>query len=358
MRVVSRPTAEVPPAVNVAATLTLAQAARMIREAVKDRSYRATALGLEVGRYYRWKRNEWGATPSTLRDYEGILGRLCIHHADLALADFEPPVGTERVREFWDHYWGDRTPRTRAKVLSVLRDFFAWAVRERDLVGNPTLPIQSPKRRGVERAVFSKQIVKKIIAGQASLADQLACRLILEYALRKSELAAVRFKHFDFERERLTVFGKGGKVRSVPLIDDHFWRDLGVVQLERRPEPDHFLLPKPPMTRRVGTWPEYRYAVVREFPDVPISATTLHRWWYARLVEANVITEGTTSGEGMHRGRHTALTDLTRFPGANLKHVQLFAGHASESTTADIYAHLDDVDLELVLRAKREADES
>jgi integrase len=326
----------------------------MIREAVKDRSYRATPVGLEVARYYRWKRNEWGATASTLRDYEAILARLAIDHADLTLADFEPPVGTERIREFWDRHWAERTPRTRAKVLSVIRDFFAWAVRERGLQGNPTLAIQAPKRRGVERTVFSRQIVQRIIAGQSLLSDRLACRLILESALRKAELAAVRFKHFDLERQRLTVFGKGGKVRSVPIVDRHFWRDLGVLQLERMPEPDHYLLPKPPMTRRVGSWPDYRFAVVREFPDQPISATSMHRWWYARLVEAGVISDGTTSGEGMHRGRHTALTDLTRFPGANLKHVQLFAGHASEATTADIYAHLDDVDLELVLRAMYE----
>ena len=52
------------------AWLTLGEAARIIREAVKDKSYRATPLGQLVGRYLRWFRNEYGATPSTLRDYE------------------------------------------------------------------------------------------------------------------------------------------------------------------------------------------------------------------------------------------------------------------------------------------------
>ena len=51
------------------ASLTLGEAARIIREAVKDKSYRATSLGQLVGRYLRWFRNEYGATPSTLRDY-------------------------------------------------------------------------------------------------------------------------------------------------------------------------------------------------------------------------------------------------------------------------------------------------
>jgi hypothetical protein len=106
--------------------LTLADAARMMREALKDRSYRASPLGLEVGHYCRWKKNEWGARPETLRDYEAILAKLALDHADLDLGDFEPPVGTERLREFIDNRWGERTGRTRAKVISVLRDFFAY----------------------------------------------------------------------------------------------------------------------------------------------------------------------------------------------------------------------------------------
>ncbi len=52
--------------------LTLGETARIIREAVKDKSYRKTPLGQLVGRYLRWFRNEYGATESTIRDYEAI----------------------------------------------------------------------------------------------------------------------------------------------------------------------------------------------------------------------------------------------------------------------------------------------
>jgi hypothetical protein len=74
---------------------------------MKDKAYRATPLGLEAARYYRWKKNEWGATVETLRDYEAILAKLALDHADLELADFEPPMGTERLREFIDNRWGN-----------------------------------------------------------------------------------------------------------------------------------------------------------------------------------------------------------------------------------------------------------
>ena len=65
------------------ARLTLGEAARIMREAVKDKSYRSTPVGLEVAHFIRWFRNEYGATTETLRDYEAILAKLAIDHADL-----------------------------------------------------------------------------------------------------------------------------------------------------------------------------------------------------------------------------------------------------------------------------------
>ena len=83
-----------------------------MREAVKDKSYRSTPVGLEVAHFIRWFRNEFGATSETLRDYEAILAKLALDHADLELHDFEPPEGTTRLREFIDERWGDAAPRT------------------------------------------------------------------------------------------------------------------------------------------------------------------------------------------------------------------------------------------------------
>jgi hypothetical protein len=55
------------------ARLTLGEAARIMREAVKDKSYRSTPVGLEVAHFIRRFRNEYGATAETLHDYEAIL---------------------------------------------------------------------------------------------------------------------------------------------------------------------------------------------------------------------------------------------------------------------------------------------
>jgi integrase/recombinase XerD len=319
--------------------LTLADAARMMREALRDRSYRSTPLGLEVARYYRWKKNEWGATAETLRDYEAILAKLALDHADLKLCDFAPPVGTERLREFIDNRWGERTPRTRAKVISVLRDFFAWAVRDRGLTGNPAVPIFRPRKRDTARGTFTPADVAKVVAAQTRQRDRVALLLLFRLGLRKGELARVQFKHYD--GRRLTMFGKAGKVRYLPIVDSGLRLELERHILDRAPAPDEFLL----YPEKIG--PEFYggpLATIWEDRLRPMSSTAMHRWWVGCLQRAEL------PHRPMHEARHTAITEFLRRTG-NLKLAQLLAGHADIGTTANIYAHLDTTDLEAALRA-------
>src|SRR4051812_1420772 len=99
--------------------LSLAEAAETLRAAMRDRSYRATPVGVLVARYIRWLRNEWGATPATIRDYEGVLARMA-----LTLADREPlTVTIDDLREVID-LWAEGEARTRQKVTSIIRSFW------------------------------------------------------------------------------------------------------------------------------------------------------------------------------------------------------------------------------------------
>lgn len=333
-----------------ATVLTLAEAARTLRDATKDKSYRATPLGLEVARYVRWKRNEWGAASGTIRDYEAILAKTASYFADLDLPDFEPPVGQERLRECWDHFWGDRTARTRSKVRSVWVDFFDWACRERGLHGNPARVLAAPKRRDVKRDVFSESFVRKVISSQTYLADRLGCILILEYGLRRAELGGVRFQDFDFERRRLAVTGKGSKVRYVPVVEDAFWRDLGALTLEIQAQPEHHLLYSRKGSNQAGP-------ASRDHTRL-VASQTVHRWWYRCLHQAGYVGSDRDKdfrGFNMHRGRHTVATDVLRKTG-NIVAAQKLLGHSDIQTTARAYAHFDDSDLARVLESIRQVE--
>lgn len=327
--------------------LTLAAAARIVREAVKDKSYRAYPLGGEAGHYLRWKRGS--LTSSSYRDYEACLDKLARYFCDLELTDFEPPVGTERLEEFIDQQWGDRAPRTWNKNLSILRDFFKWSVLKRKLHGDPTLGIPHAKKRTPTRTIFSSDQEQAVVASQPVLRDRIALRLLFHTGIRKGALQSIQFKHFDHARRRLTIFTKGGKVRELPIVDQSIWLDLEQHILEWEAKPDEYLL------CRQKTVPHKRggrpVLDVAYFRTQPMGAHGLHDWWYACLRRAGIVGEGVTSGERMHKARHTAGQRMLDSTHGNLKAVQKLLGHASIQTTADIYT---DWDLDQLAQVMRE----
>lgn len=316
------------------------------REVLRDKSYQLLPLGQEAAAYLRVKRKR--LTDSSYRDYEACLDKLARYFPDLELADLEPPVGTQRLEEFLDAQWGRGAPRTYNKNLSILRDFFHQAVLRGRLHGDPTLPIERARARGVHRTTFTDDQRRAIIASQGELRDRIALRLLLDYGLRKGSLQAVRFQHFDHVRRRLTIFAKGGKVRNLPIPDPAFWHDLERLILDTEAVGSWFLMPGRKANR----------ARVHLVHDRPLSDHGMHDWWYRCLADAGIVPEGTTSGERMHKARHSAGQRLLDHTG-NLKAVQQLLGHQSIATTGDIYVDWSETalaaSLESVLR--REEDE-
>jgi integrase len=232
---------------------------------VKDKSYRALPLGLEAGHYLRAKRKR--LAEASYRDYESILDKFARYFADLEITDLEPPVGTERLEEFLEFQWGDRSGRTYNKALSILREFFKFQVLRGKLHGDPTLPIERAKKRSVHRTTFTTDQRAVIIAAQEELRDRLALRLLLDYGLRKGALQRVQFKHFDHQRRRLTIFTKGDKIREVPIPHVAFWHDLGRLLIDTEAQPHHHLLP------RRKAIPHKGKTVIHPFPEKPMEPT-------------------------------------------------------------------------------------
>jgi site-specific recombinase XerD len=331
-------------------------AARVQREAVKNKAYRAFPLGQDAGAYLRQNRGR--LLPNTYKTYESCLDKLARYFADLELRDFEPPLGTERLEEFVDEHWGEKASRTRAKNISILKGFFEWAVLSGRMYGDPARPIRPPKKRGVHRETFSGAQKAQILAAgpdpDSLHRDRCALRLLLIYALRKESLRRIQFSHFDHERRRLTIFTKGAKVRSIPIVEAAFWHDLERHILDWGAEPDDYLLCRRdlrPNRHKAGE------KFVTEHRDEPMGVHGLHKWWYRCLQRAGVVSEGVTRGRKMHMARHTAGQSVLDRTG-NLKAVQKLLGHSSITTTGDIYTDWDIDQLEETMRYVTGEDES
>jgi hypothetical protein len=112
--------------------------------------------------------------------------------------------------------------------------------------------------------------------------------LLLDYDIRKGALCAIQFKHFDHQRERLTIFTRRFASYRCPI--QPFWKDLEHHILNVEARPDHYLLcrhrtipvGKPDATGK-------RRTEQRRLPDKPMSPNGAHLWWYACLQNAGIV---------------------------------------------------------------------
>jgi site-specific recombinase XerC len=317
--------------------LTARELAPMIREVVKDKRYRATPLGALVGRYVRWFRNEYGATPRSIEDYESVLARMAI-----TLADKDPlEVTIDDLREVID-LWAEREPRTRQKVTSVIRAFWAWAEEQSFVPISPAARIRRPRAPHKAASLLPANVDARLLGAARTARDRLALLILLDCGVRRGELNGIQVRDVDVARRQLTVFGKGQKSRVLPLrgrivlaAEEFLLEELEGVG--RQPEPDDFLLyPEKRTPDREVYWAE---------PKKPCAGNTIHRWWYRQLELAGVVGKGVRSGLNMHRARHTFATDVRRAH-RDIGTVQHLLGHSDPSTTAGIYGHYDQSDLE------------
>jgi integrase len=222
----------------------------------------------------------------------------------------------------------------------------AWAEEQDQVPFSPAAKLRRPRAPRKTAPLLPVNTDARLLNATTTPRDRVAVLFLLDLGVRRSELTGVRPRDIDLSRRQVTVFGKGQKGRVIPLrgrivleIERYMLETLPF--LDRVPEPDDYLL-----------YPEKRTQggrILAAYPKKRMSGPTIHRWWYRRLQEAEVVGEGMTSGLNMHRARHTFATDLRRV--ADLGATSQALGHSDLSTTASIYGHYDLSDLERAMEA-------
>lgn len=312
------------------AGLTPGQIARLYRDLMRDKGYQETPIGQHVAAYMRARHQ--ALTKPSRRSYESSLDKLARHFADKELMELSPPAGVELMEEYLYDRWGTAAPGTYRVNLAITTSFFDWAQARGLVHGNPCRAIIRPKKVAPERTVFTLEHRAMILEANEDLRDRVALRLLLDFGLRKGTLQRVQFKDFDHVHQRLSVLMKGNKRRTLPLPDRHFWHDLSLHILAVDAHPEHYLMASSKVIPRVGR---------KLYPDKPMSDSAgMHRWWYRCLERAGIVARGTTSGERMHKARHSAGQRILDATG-DLKLVQKALSHDSIKTTGDIYLDYD-----------------
>jgi integrase/recombinase XerD len=213
-------------------------------------------------------------------------------------------------------------PRSQARALAAIRGYLRYLVREHRNDGDDvrTVRVRRPPSR-LPGALGAGDVTRLVEDTPAAARRPLRDRALLEvmYAtgLRVSEVAALTGTQVRLQEGFVTVVGKGGKERVVPL---------GSRAKEALAE---YLATERPRLLGGRTSP---YVFVRP-GGKPLSRQAIWKLVRRRALAAGVHTRVTP-----HTLRHTFATHLLG-GGADLRVVQALLGHADIGTT-QIYTHV------------------
>ena len=236
-------------------------------------------------------------------------------------------VGETQVVDYlYERRTGGAGPRTSARILSVLRNYFEFLVVHQVRLDNPMDTVESPKLAPKTPEVFSLAEVDALLAAipldsPEGLRDRTLFELIYSAGLRVSEAASLAVDRLYLAEGVVSVIGKGDKERYIPLGGQAVgW--LKKYLAEGRPSLVR--------DRRVT-------AVFLNFRGGELSRKGIWKNFKQYAVLAGL--EGK-----VHTLRHSFATHLLA-GGADLRSVQELLGHVSINTT-QIYTHVDQGELE------------
>lgn len=213
-------------------------------------------------------------------------------------------------------------PRTTARMLSSLRRYYGYLVREDQIQSDPTTLIDSPKiGRPLPKSLTEEQVVKLLqspdVATPHGLRDRAMFETLYATGLRVSELVGLTLSQVSLTQGVVRVIGKGDKERLVPMGEE------AVSWINR-----YLADGRPRFVRNRST--DAVFVTARGGP------MTRQAFWHNLKRHAR---GGSIQVElSPHTLRHAFATHLLNH-GADLRVVQMLLGHADLSTT-QIYTHV------------------
>lgn len=212
--------------------------------------------------------------------------------------------------------------RSTARLLSALRSFYRYLVREGLCETDPTLQIEMPKLGRPLPKTLSENDVEALLAAPdpeetLGLRDKAMFEVLYACGLRVTELVSLTLEQVNLRQGVLKTFGKGRKERLVPLGEE------AIIWLEQYLKSARGLM----LAGKVSD-------VL--FPSNRGDMMTRQTFWHRIKHHAKVA--GITKPLSPHTLRHAFATHLLNH-GADLRVVQMLLGHSDLSTT-QIYTHV------------------
>lgn len=275
-----------------------------------------------VSRYRRYLKLEKGYSANTLDAYMRDVGKLFRYLAveqvdvlDVKLEDLE-----HFAAFISDLGIG---PRSLARILSGVRQFYRFLVIDGYLEVDPTELLESPKQPDHLPEVLSTAEVDLLeqaidLSKWEGHRNRAIIEVLFSCGLRVSELTNLKLSNLYIEEQYIRVMGKGSKERLVPIspraLDElNYWfADRNVMKIKPGEEDYVFL------NRR---------------------GQHLTRTMILIMIKRYAVEAGIKKTISPHTLRHSFATSLLE-GGADLRAIQAMLGHESIGTT-EIYTHID-----------------
>jgi integrase/recombinase XerD len=209
-----------------------------------------------------------------------------------------------------------------ARMLSTLKRFYRYCLRERSIAADPTLRLEPPKRvprfpKSLSEADVEALLAAPDVESPRGLRDRAMLEVLYASGLRVSELVGLKTFEANLDAGVVRILGKGSKERLVPLGEEavawvqRYLRETRPTLLKRRSSDALFVTERGAGMTRQAFW-----HLLKRYGRAAIPGKAL----------------------SPHVLRHAFATHLINH-GADLRVVQMLLGHADISTT-QIYTHV------------------
>ena len=277
----------------------------------------------EVAEFLQFITAEKGLSLNTRLAYERDLGQFLLYAKAKKLGPSE--VRLQDLRGFLARLRSNEiTPRSIARKVSAISQFFQFLMREGKVKANPaellTIVVKTkrlPKHLSIEESFALIEAAKP--SGPSGIRDRAMMEVWYATGCRVSELANLDCESIDWKGGLVRLKGKGGRERWVPLSQDAVAASLKYKTVRHE------------WVRALGLVEETAFFISER--GRPFSRQALWKWLSALAAQA-----GIRRKVWPHMIRHSFATHVLQ-GGADLRVVQEVLGHRSISTT-EMYTHL------------------
>lgn len=261
---------------------------------------------------------------NTVVGYEQDVNKLITYLDENSIDAGPADIGEETLQHFIYNSSKKANPRSQARLLSGLRNFFDYLIFDGKRKDNPTDLIESPKiGRKLPDFLSTAEIDAILSVIDLSTPEGERNKVMLETlyscGLRVTELITLQISDLFFNEGFVRVIGKGDKQRYVPINE----QNIRLIQLYLR----HIRTAIP---------------VQKGYEDTVFlnrRGKQITRNMVFMIIKGLAQKAGIRKSISPHTFRHSFATHLLE-NGADLRAIQQMLGHESITTT-EIYMHLD-----------------